>query len=226
MFYAYDDIEHQSERVVSYRLKGKKNLKKLMDGVNLKNLQFVVHLGLYKTDLNDRIPLDPALTIFLQVSSDGGDCLGESIELKWEKNSRFSKTMEDNTDSGRNAISAASAYLFVKSWMEMPEALLAAPFTASSRVLGKRVKSYIYSVEESRSIYTDLQLSNENCLDIHLGSGLAVWDHPFSFRPVLEVKGVVGEGENRQVPMNATGPLNDDGDSFYDFSWPNPPGEP
>jgi len=61
-----------------------------------------------------------------------------------------------------------------------------------------------------------------------LGRGLAVWVHPFSFRPVIEVKGAVDKGEYRVTPMNATGLTNgdDDGDSFYDYGFPDPPGEP
>jgi hypothetical protein len=227
IFYAYDDKEHQSERLVSFRLKGKKTIQGLTDLIeDPSDFKFIVHLGLRKFDLSEPIPSKPAFLLYLQVYNKKGDWQKNYVQLKWDKNSRFSKAMEDGTDSGTNAIPAASAYLFVQSWLEMPEVMLAKPFTAATRVMGQRVKAYIFSPEESYSIYLDIMNSTEDCLDIHLGNGLAVWDHPFSFRPVIEVKGAVPKGKNRQVPMNATGPLDDDGNSYYDFGSPHPPGTP
>ncbi len=228
-FYAYDDEENQSERVVTFRLKGEQNIERLLKEIkDPQNFKFIVHLGLGNADLSAPIPSTPAFELYLQVYNEKGDWQENCVQLAWEKNARFSKAMEDGTDSGTNAIPAASAYLFVQSWLEMPEFALAKPFTAATRVMGQRVKAYIFSPEESLSILQDIKNSSKNIVDIHLGSGLAVWDHPFSFRPVVEVQGAVNlkDNEVRTTPMNATGLLNEDGDSYYDFAKPCPPGAP
>jgi len=229
-FYAYDETEQQSERVVTYRLKGKETIKSLLDLVGKKKkFNFIVRLGLRTERMTDEIFTEPAFALFIQVHNLGAkneDLETNGFELAWERNSRFSVTQESNANSEANAIPAAGAYLFIHAWLETPESHLAVPFTAATRVMGERVKSYIFSQSESLSIYNDLKNSKENCLDIHLGRGLAVWVHPFSFRPVIEVKGAVAKGKTRQVPMNATGLTNEDGDSYYDYGFPDPPGDP
>jgi hypothetical protein len=155
--------------------------------------------------------------------------------MTWAPNARFTNGEADNANSGQNAIPAASAYLFVMSWMELPERDLATPFTAVSHVLGKRVKNYRFSNAESLSILKDIGQSLSSRapgLHIHLGNGLAVYDHPFSFRPVIEVRHAVKVHEDGSMVepesggRNTTGLLNDHGDSFYDFGAPEPPPQP
>lgn len=242
-FYAYNDVEFQSERVVTYRI-GKAGLKKLLKYVKLDSngdprseFHFKIHLGLKKKLLTSDIPKQPAFMLFIQALNtypktghepSAGDYAG-SVELNWEKNSRFSATMADNTDSEANALSAAGAYLFVQSWMETPEGDLALPFTAVSRVLGKRVNSYRFAHDESVSIYRDILASLNGktpLLDVHLGNGLAVWQHPFSFRPVIEVRDVMTNGGSPQTARINGGAVNADGHSFYDFGNPEPPPPP
>lgn len=225
-FYAYDDEEKQGERVVSYRLK-KGDVKKLTkQASNGGSFQFIVHLGLYPGDMGGRITNDPAFALYLQVLNEDNKWQENCLELVWAENTRFSAS-DENSNSKANAIPAASAYLFVHSWLEMEESELDRPFTAATRVMGKRVKAYIFSAAESLSILQDLKNSSKGQLLIHLGSGLAVWDHPFSFRPVMEVPGAVSMCDPLPpVPRNATGLTNDDGDSFYDFGRPHPPGNP
>jgi hypothetical protein len=228
-FYAYDSKEQQGERVVSYRLQGD-DLQKLIAQAEKgkEGFKFVVHLGLYPGELNGTLTDEPAFALYLQVYEKEGDWQNGCIELNWAANSRFSTNMDSGSRSGKNAIPSASAYLFIYSWLEKDEPDLALPFTAASRVMGQRVKAYIFSPAESRSILLDLQASTQDYLEIHLGNGLAVWDHPFSFRPVMDVPGVVPKGESRKqpVPVNATGLTDDDGDSYYDFGMPHPPGKP
>lgn len=226
-FYAFDEDKQQSERAVSYRLAGKDNIEALIKEVeNPEQFHFIVHLGLRGQDVQGPILDTPPFLLYLQASNGADDWQQNCFELSWVKDSRFSRLMEDGTDSGQNAIPAASAYLFVQAWLELPEVALAVPFSAASRVMGQRVKAYSFSMAESHSIYLDLTNSKKYCLDVHLGKGMAVWDHPFSFRPVLEVRGAVTDLAQRTRPVNATGLTNPEGDSFYDFGQPIPPGHP
>lgn len=231
LFYAYDSKEEHSERIVTYRM-ARENLKAFYSGVPVKKeFKFIVHLGLKTNHYSESIPATPAFVLMIQAYVEGADWQKGCYPLKWDPNSRFSKGAEDNSSSEANAIPAAGAYLFVQSWLETPEAHLAEPFTAVSHVLGRRVKSYVFSPTESKSIYEDLanSVDKDGCpigLDIHLGRGLAVYDHPFSFRPVIEVKKAVDVNNTGKVYRNATGLTNDEGDSFYDFGLPIPPSHP
>jgi hypothetical protein len=223
-FFAYDVDAEQSKCVVSYQLKGPA-LKSLIDQAKkTKDFKFIVHLGLYPAELTGPIQDKPAFALYLQVYKKKADWQEKCHELTWAKNTRFGIGMEDVTKSEANAIPAAGAYLFVQSWLEMPEASLARPFTAAARVMGQRVQAYTFSVDESLGILNDLKASKKNCLYIHLGNGMAVWEHPFSFRPVIEVPGAVTKKSQRNRPANATGLPNEAGDSFYDYGGPIPPG--
>jgi len=226
LFYAYDDEEKQSERLVTFRLPEESLEGILADVPKSGKFNLVVHLGVRDKFITDQIPMRPAFALFLQVKGEKTGDYDQCYELEWEKNSRFSEAIGDDTDSRANALSAAGAYLFVHSWMEMAELDLALPFTAISHVLGKRVQRYIFSQTESQSIIQDILDSAKPGVDIHLGNGLAVWEHPFSFRPVVEVKAATVKVKDRPMGRNTTGNTNDDGDSFYDFGFPDPPGEP
>lgn len=229
LFYAYDEVDRQSERIVTYRMAGDQ-FRAFYDSVPAKKeFKLIVHLGLRANHYSEAIPESPAFSLIIQSYVKDSDWQEGCFSLDWEANSRFSSGAEDGSSSEKNAIPAAGAYLFVQSWMETPEAHLAEPFTAVSHVLGRRVKAYVFSPTESRSIYDDMTnslASKKPCLDIHLGRGLAVYDHPFSFRPVIEVKNAVDFKNPGSVARNATGLTNDDGDSFYDFGTPIPPSHP
>jgi hypothetical protein len=235
LFYAYDTSENQSERLVTFRLNNT-DLQNMVNGISdLDSLEFIVHLGVTQEDIPRHIPEIPIFTLFIQASEKKSDFLKNCYQLEWAPNARFTNGEEEDANSGKNAIPAASAYLFVMSWMEMPEEDLALPFTAVSHVLGKRVKNYRFSNAESISIYEDIKRSlatKAPGLDIHLGNGLAVYEHPFSFRPVIEVKNAVsvnkkGKLKNPKTGHRlATGLPNGTGDSFYDFGIPEPPPQP
>ena len=228
VFYAYDGKTGRSERVVTYVL-GRTELKRIADHAQSSpNFSFVVHLGLIRERFTQDIPEKPAFTLYLQpVNARRGSVedYAHCEELRWEVNGRFSTIDPDGTDSLREAIPAAAAYLFVRSWQELPEAALASPFTATNRVLGERVRSYRFTNEESLTILADIHTSLTSAkpgLAIHLGNGIAIWSHPFSFRPVVEVRGAVAVDGAAAAPGRRL--TNDEGDSFYDFSYPDPPG--
>lgn len=214
LFYAYNDSSDRlrSERVVSYQLGGKK-VETLTKKLSLdKPFNFAVHLGAHSSDLQGPVPDSPAFTLFLEaaVQTEKKQAF-KCQELSWAKNSRFNKRTEDDVTSRRNAIPAASAYLFVQSWLELPEVALARPFSATAHMMGKRVKSYLFTAEESRSILRDIKLSETKALQIHLGNGLAVDDHPYSFRPVVEVKGGATKESNKAVSAKTHRLVNEQG---------------
>lgn len=229
LFQAYDAKEAQSERVVTFRMK-KSMLRDLYaKAKKTDGLKFIVHLGLADDHYSDLLPEVPPFGLFLQAYHSKSEYQHDCYPLAWEPNSRFTTSMEEETGSEANAIPAASAYLFVMSWLEMAEEDLTVPFTAVSHVLGKRVRAYVFSEVESQSILNDIEhslTSKPSWLDIHLGNGLAVYDHPFSFRPVIEVKNAVDTNNPGKISRNATGLTNDEGDSFYDFGQPVPPNHP
>lgn len=256
LFSAYDEAEQWSERLVTFEL-GKKGIETLWArfGIDPPGFNLVVRLGLEDDYLAAVIPEVPAFTLLLEIDettktkpkskNEPSNCL----PMRWNKDGRFSIADSDQneyTDSKQNAIPAASAYLFVYSWMQLSEVQLAEPFTAVSKVLGKRVSAYRYSTDESRSIYLDLvqmlflkktpkagvpykDLNQSARLQVHLGNGLAVWEHPFSFRPVVEVGSTLqplvstgGTGSGKIRP-ESSGLPDETGNSYYDYSQPMPP---
>ena len=231
-FYAFDEKEGYSERVVTYALeKGKlEALYRHVEQAVAEEKQEVlvtVHLGINGDYLTEQLPTYPAFTLFVQLAIKGEERYTNCAELSWEANGRFSSIDPVDVYSGRYAIPAASAYLFVRSWQELSEIELARPFTATSRVLGQRVRSYTFAAAESRQIVRDIGASlrgDKPGIAIHLGSGVAVWEHPFSFRPVVEVRGAVPSTEEAVAGgRRVTGLTNGQGDSFYDYSIPQPP---
>ena len=229
IFYAYDTDSGHSERVVTYALGGEA-LARLADRAQPSEaFSFVVHLGVLADYLTPDIPEQPAFTLFLQPVNDKHDGGYDHCEqLSWEANGRFSTIDPEGTNSPREAIPAAAAYLFVRSWQELPGAELGRPFTASNRVLGERVRSFRFSNEESLTMLDDIRTSlgsDAPGLAIHLGNGIAIWSHPFSFRPVVEVRrAVADDGAPLPRGRRVSATSNGEGDSFYDFSYPDPPG--
>lgn len=230
IFYAYDADSGHSERVVTYALEHKALARLAEHAQPSPDFAFVVHLGVETDRLSREIPETPAFTLFLQPvneKTDGPD-YRHCEELSWEANGRFSTIDPTDSNSPREAIPAAAAYLFVRSWQELPEPELAQPFTATNRVLGERVRSFRFSNEESLTMLADIRTSLDSDrpgLAVHLGNGIAIWSHPFSFRPVVEIRGAVTD-DHAPLPngRRVSGLSNGDGDSFYDFSYPDPPG--
>lgn len=216
-FYAYNREDRQSERVVTYRLPDREVLTKLTARAQeLEHFQFVIHLGLRDRKPRRRIPGQPDFMLFVQLRGVDAGAEEEGYPLEWVPNSHFGKRNAANTESGRNAIPGAGAYLFTQAWRELPYRDLAEPFTASVRELGRRVKSYVHTVEVSQTIHASLLGEENNGLTIHLGVGGAVWDHPFAFRPVVEVSGRFSGADEPENGDMGEG-------SYYDFADPEPP---
>jgi hypothetical protein len=224
-FYAYNTDLQQSERVVSYRLDDPHAVAALTGRAEKAGeFEFAIHLGLSRKRARRAIPNTPAFQLFIQVLTGQGDDPESCYPLRWVPDSQFGKRNALRVESGPNAIPGASAYLFTQAWRELPYDQLAEPFTGSIRELGRRVKTYTHPTTVSRSIHADLLGRGNGHLTVHLGTGLAVWDHPFGFRPVVEIGGSVGEKQQLRSSR-----LEDDGamgeESYYDFGSPNPPGD-
>jgi hypothetical protein len=226
LFSAYDKEQKQTERVVSYRL-DKKWMQRLHDQVKDKeDFQFIVHLGLLKDHYSEQVPDQPPFVLMLQAYCKASDYHKKCYGLTWASNSKFADA--GGTGSQMNAIPAASAYLFVYSWMETPLEELDLPFTSAAADQDLRVQAYIFSKAESKTINRDIgnSLSNqeeEPELCIHLGIGIAVQGHPFGFRPVMEIKNAIPNGKLGKVNRNSTGLTDGNGGSYFDFSNPIPP---
>ncbi len=227
LFSAYDKDQEQTERVVSYRL-DPKSLKALLAAADKGGaFHFTVHLGLMEDYYHDQVPTSPPFVLLIQVLHSSDDYQRNCYALTWAADSRFTDPL--NTDSGVNAIPAASAYLFVYSWLETPAHELGEAFESVAHEQDCRVKSYSFTEEESQSIKNDIERSarkGDPALLLHLGKGIAVKGHPFSFRPVLEVENAANPNKPGKNSRNATGALDDEGNSYYDFARPNPPFPP
>ncbi|MEM6769768.1 MAG: hypothetical protein AAF597_04200, partial [Bacteroidota bacterium] len=189
LFSAYDEDQAQTERVVTYRLDADSLTSLLKEANNGEDFRFVVHLGITDGHLSPQVPKTPPFVLLIQVLRKAEDFQRNCYALTWAEDSRFTDPMQ--TDSGINAIPAASAYLFVYSWLETPAAALPNAFESVAHEQDCRVKTYSFSTAESRSIKNDIarSLASGNAsLLLHLGKGIAVKGHPFSFRPVLEVE--------------------------------------
>lgn len=227
LFSAYDVKQAQTERVVTYRLDPDSLAELLKDTKEEGNYKFVVHLGLIKNHYSVEVPTNPPFVLLIQVLRKASDFQRNCYALTWASDSRFTDPLQ--TDSGINAIPAASAYLFVYSWLETPAYELSEAFESVAHEQDCRVKSYSFSSDESRSIRNDIERSLKTgnpSLLLHLGKGIAVKGHPFSFRPVLEVENAVQPAKPGKTARNATGLTDDDGNSYYDFSLPHPPHPP
>jgi hypothetical protein len=223
-FNAYNKELMQSERVMTYRLSDLKALSALTaDCKSREAFRFVIHLGLRSRKPRRTIPNTPDFQLFIQVLTDKEDEPNDCHPLEWVPNSQFGKRTARSTESGVNAIPGASAYLFAQAWRELPHEKLAMPFTGSIRELGRRVKSFTHSAPVSQSIRADLLGREDRTITVHLGVGLAVYDHPFAFRPVVEVS---THPDGRYKKRNHKSGLEEDSDdSFYDFSMPDPPSD-
>lgn len=227
-FIAYNDSLSRRERAVTFALPTPELQLLLERSREFQDLRYVIHLGLRDTELGGEIPDTPAFTPFVQpTDAETGNGYEGVRELTWAPDSRFSKIDPSDPDSGVNAIPSASAYNFVYAWLETPEADLGKLFMGVGNYEGRRVISYRFTHAESMSILQDIaqSLNGEHPgLAVHLGRGPATSVHPFAFRPVLEVSTCAGDGEQREAGRDVTGLINDCGDTFYDYSIPNPPG--
>lgn len=213
-FYAFDKVDQQSERLVTTFLEGKALMNFLNIAKQTKGAQLIVYLGLDRSNLGEQIEDEPAFQLIVQVH---GANVGENENcflMEWEPNPLFPTNPYHPVTSGPDAIPSAAAYLFVLSWLETPFEELGDVFESSATLLGKRAKSYTFSVEESKDIFVALGDGNDTRLSIHLGKGLTVYQHPIPFRPIVEA------GPHTEVKLRK---MDDGGNSFFDFSNVCPP---
>ena len=229
LFQGYDVGQKQCERLVTFKM-SKEALKAFQATIKMGSdkLRFIVHLGLLHHDFPSRVPEQPAFQLFIQALYNEEDWHKNCFSLEWDPNGKFSQSGGKSTNNNSEAISAASAYLFVHSWMETFTEDLAMPFESVNHDLDRRVKAYQFSNDESKAIAADLGTPKVSAdgLYIHLGRGLAVSGHPFSFRPVIDVANPQRSNSSSEIFAKATGLMDDDGDSYYDFGAPIPPGSP
>lgn len=238
-FYGYDNEESRSERVVTYALdkEGMTSLRKSFKQARKQakerkknnSVHLVAVLGINRNHLTEEIADYPAFTLYLRVRIYRDEYVGEPVMLNWDANGRFSRINPVNANSAQNAIPAAGAFLFVHSWKQTPERELANPFVAAAGVvLGERVRDYMFSAAETLSIFEDVSASLDSkqpALAIHLGNSIAIAQHPFSFRPVLEVTNAGGKG-GKQLDQLVSVFIDESGNNYYDYSSPEPPKKP
>ncbi|MEM6396524.1 MAG: hypothetical protein AAF741_09265 [Bacteroidota bacterium] len=233
LFYAFTELEAQTERIVSFYLEGedlkafdkhlKKEIEKYCDNSDpLKRCRLAVNIGLTAGYDGEFAPRNPHFCLMLQPYSPELEYDTLNWRMKWDPNPTFPTDPKQSPLSGRNAIPGDGAFLFVHHWLETEHYELSSAFESSAYQLGRRVKSYRFAAQETVSISEDLAaILDGGRLYLHLGRGISVSTHPFSFRPVLEVAGKAYLERGRQYNDNGSG---DHGGSFFDYSVPIPPG--
>ncbi|MTB52523.1 hypothetical protein [Lewinella sp. W8] len=224
LFYAYDQAENQTERIVSFFLDHKqvKELKRRTK--SLKGTPYyLVYLGLEKGYDGEFAPEDPHFKPILQVRDQDSDQYTNGFLLQWDADPSFPTNPNESIESGPDAISGAAAFLFAHHWLETRHEDLGVPFESNAYMLGRRVKAYRFSNQESQEITKSIANFGDNPVRVyvHLGRGISVSTHPFSFRPVLQVKPDVGDDPRKKRLADE-----DDDTSYYDFSQPIPPQNP
>jgi len=234
LFYAYDEVDVQTERIVSFRLSGedlkafshhlKRQIAKHSNNPNpLDRCRLAVYLGLSEGYDGEFANKDPHFCLILQPYSPGLEAGKLVWKMDWDPNPKFPTDPTQSPLSGRNAIPGDGAFLFVHHWLETEHYELSTLFESTAYQLGRRVKSYRFAAQVTESIAADIDkaLADRGVLFVHLGRGISVSTHPFSFRPVLEVAGQTYLERDRQYAEDNE---NGNGGSFYDYSVPIPPG--
>lgn len=229
LFYAYDETQERTEKVVSYKLsqEGVERLQQLDPEKQNYELSFI--LASKKPSRSRTVNNSPtfAPVLAIDLTPDSKDAQLEYYELEWERNPHFLDSSENHAvRSGIDAIPAAGAFLFIYNWLRQSAYQINQVFEYDLFSELKRVRAYTYIVDETKKIIADIQKEHDPSTEInvyiHLGVGLSVEDHPFSFRPVIEVhpKATKAKGKTRtkeDVFIELTS------SSFFDFSRPCPP---
>jgi hypothetical protein len=226
LFYAYDSTQNRMEKVVSFKLsdKGLKYLQQL-DLSEKYEIGFLLGSKKPSTSgiVEDKPRFAPHLAVYRSTEKDksGKDKWEKLVQFKlsWERNPHFLDTKEgEGLLSGIDAIPAAGAFLFVANWLRHPSYLLNSVFESETASAIERVRAYFYSSDESRIIMEEARKHDKGTkvdVFIHLGVGISVEDHLFSFRPVLEVH--AGDAKNKLTALQELA-----NSSFFDFSRPCP----
>lgn len=216
LFIGYDEKAGETERVAAFTLSSDvlQEIASIRDSVK----HIVIHLGARKSKANKFVetPNTPYFIPLLQAYTDKN--LSHVYAMTWETDPAFleNTSEEEDANSEVDAIPGASAFLFVRSWLEKPYTELYDPFVGIADGITRRVKSYIFSEEESKVILDNIGNGNGKQLLMYMGNGIRVSSHPFAFRPVLEVSNT----QKTDVKGNV---LSGSSASFFDFSSPCPP---
>lgn len=226
LFTAYSTDRQQTERVVSFQLPDQAFTDLLNDAKGATDWCFIVHLGLKKNSYSEQIPTSTAFVPFIEAYSAGAKPKNRKYYLlDWDAKTPLLDPK--NPESGINAIPGASAYLFIHEWLETPDDELGYAFNGLVNQQDRRVVSYVFEHEESKSIANDMNVlrgAKDTGLYIHLGSGPVVKGHPFAFHPVIEVRNKQSTEKSAEILRNATGISDGSGGSYYDFGGSVPPG--
>lgn len=217
LFYAYDDKnEKKIERVTSYRLSqaGVDSLRKETAKVDNSTLRFI--MACKKPNMGGFIDVKPGFSPILAI--DSFDDKTKYFDLKWEADPHFLRDTElPGPGSGIDAIPPAGAFLFVFNWLAQKYYELPVTFEDTFRSVANRVESYIYIPAETKIIADKIKRAAKPAVYIHLGVGLSVPSHPFSFRPVIEIR------EEKEAVRSTANTSAIDHATFFDFSRPCPP---
>lgn len=210
LFYAYNENTRQTERVVSYVLRGE-SVKKV---VELKPSNITILMGCRTGSDNGSIQLLPPFAPMIKAGLPDVNYSKDCFLLEWAPTPPFLQDAGKSTENGVDQIPAEGAYLFILGWLEYQYHQLGTPFEAIAPHLVKRVKSYIFGKAETQKIIEAIGPDPEQALIyIHMGIGIRVQKHPFSFRPILQITKALQDTGNEE-----------DGDGeFFDFSNPCPP---
>jgi len=164
LFVAYDEKAGEAERVLAFYL-DEEALNEIAEIKTIETIEpleiiehyFIIHLGVtsnyFKESLNS-VPTPPFFKPFLEVSTKTTtktETISEKSHyyaMNWSVDPPFAtdadNKVKDGVLSSTDAIPGAGAYLFVRSWLEMPFEQLHKPFTGIANGLDRRVKSYIF----------------------------------------------------------------------------------
>lgn len=224
LFYAFDETQSQTERVAGFRITDQDQFKLLLDS---KPERLRIHLGANPDYDSNIVPSYPAVQFFIEGLKSKGETV--TLQFEWDPNPPFLEKGAYGQDSGPNEIPVDGAILFAQAWLETPYDSIRDAFEgADSRNLVQRVKSYTFQEDETASIITQLEkYTGDVQLNLYLGNSIPVTNHPFGFRPVLEVRPVpfipAEKTKAKASKKDNNGGGGGDGSTFFDFSNPCPP---
>ncbi len=201
LFYGYNSLRSQSERVASYKLTFQSGMKDLLNS-SPENL--TIYMGcnplLSSNDLETRNQPLFAPIIALSEVSEQPDF--NSLRLQWTPVVPFLNQSPYTVLSGQNEIPPEIAYSYIRNWLKTPQESLADLFETFIEQMNvvTRVKSHKFSKETTESIFDKIRTFFPDVeLYIHLGTGKSTPSHPFEFRPVVGVRPTARQRELQGV---------------------------
>ena len=234
LFYGYNATNKQTEKAVSYKIKDA-DLPFFVEAMeNCTASRLSIHLGCDSEGNQSAISDMPSFSPTLQLS--GTDC-DNYFSTQWDSNPPFlQQSSLGSGNLGFAGIPVSGAYLFVYSWMKLPDNQLAEAFQALANSFNVRVKSYIFDQVTTDAIRMKVIEPGMDLTSVYVHLGYAEGNpvfNPFGFRPVLELhfeEGLSFEISKHILPAVRGASLVRNADLsysyFYDFSSPCPPNCP